>query len=220
MNHYINLLDKSEVEFHSTSSVSPRLKYVGIAGFVLLVGFFISQYQGYSRTAKKGEELEETWERIEEDVETAKALNNKKLRLIKAQKTLAGWAASQHDWPNVIEYFADASPVPAEDIQFTELSFDEQMRGMRAQVPSASASSFHPLKRQITITLKGVIQTDRPQRQLPNYRRNIVEGEMQPSPVKDVVLSNPVILEDADGRPTGLSEFSLRVILEDKELTP
>ncbi len=220
MNHYINLLDRSEIEFQATSNLSPRLKYAGIGGFVLLIAFFIMQYQGFSRTANKGEELESTWERIEEDVESAKALNVKKLRLVKAQQTLEGWAVSQHDWPELIEYFADVSPVPVEDIQFTEFSFDEQMRGMRAQVPSASASKFHPLKRQVTITLKGVIQTDRPQRRLPEYRRNLVEGEMQPSPVKDVVLSNPVILEDANGIPTGLSEFSLRVTLEDKELMP
>lgn len=220
MNHYINLLEPSEIQYQNSASIPPVFKLVAVGGLVLVLGILGMRYSKLRATAAEGERLESTWNRIEKEVEAAKALNAKKIRLDRALTTLRGWPVSRHDWPENLDFLVDQAPISVQDLQFTSVFFDEQMLGMRNQVPGTSDSKNFPLKRQVTLTLRGKIRSDRPQRILPEYRRNLAEGGPQPSAIADVGLDNPVILMDAEGNPTGIAEFTFRIELEDREVKP
>jgi len=135
MNHYINLLESSEIKYHAPAAVPPVFKIGALAALLLILAVMGMRFNSLRATAAEGERIDSTWKNIEEDVEAAKALNKKSLRLGRALDTLEGWPTSQHDWPEILDYLVEQSPVNAEDIQFTRIFFDEKMDGLRDLAP-------------------------------------------------------------------------------------
>lgn len=220
MNHYINLLETSEIKYVHTVQAKPAYKLAGGAALLLALLWFGLRFRDLKVTAAEGARIESTWKRIEKDVEAAKRLNEQKVRLGKARVTLEGWSASQHDWPAVMDYIFNQTPGQLSDVQFTRLAFDENMKGMRDQVPGANPANFHPLKRQIAIQLRGVIQSDRPERMLTQFQRNIQNAEGQPSPVAEVSLDNYLPMRDENGDLINRTQFIFTIDLKDREVKP
>ncbi|MGA0332664.1 MAG: hypothetical protein ACO3NW_01760 [Kiritimatiellia bacterium] len=220
MNHYINLLENSEITYHSPASVPPALKLVGLGAVILVLGMMGMRFQSLRAKAAEGDRIKSTWDRIEKDVEAAKALNTKSIRLQRGLDTLQGWSHSGHPWPEILDFLVEQSPVEPENIQFTRFFFDEKMDGLRDQTPGGGDGKYFPVKRQVTITLRGILRSERPQRILPEYRRNLAEAKNPPSPIEDVGLDNPVIMLDAEGQPSGLTGFTYSIRLKDREVKP
>lgn len=220
MNHYINLLEASEIRYVHKVEAKPVYKLAAGALVLVLVAWFVFSYLKLKATAAEGARIESTWKRIEKDVEAATQLNEKKGRLDKALVTLEGWSASQHDWPAVMDYIFNQTPGLLSDVQFTRFSFDENMLGLREQNPGAKPANFHPLKRQVSIRLNGMIQADRPERMLTQFQRNIQSGEAPPAEVEEVSLDNYLPLRDENGNPINRTQFTFTIYLKDKEVKP
>jgi hypothetical protein len=219
MNHYINLLEPSEVTYLSSATTNPLYKLAAVGVGVVILGMFGLSYQSLRSTIQEGERIESTWSAIEEDVAKASELNLEMMRLDKGRQTLEGWSPSRHDWTEVMDYIINQAPGSLDDIQFTRFSFDEQMTGLRQQRPGPTAN-FHPLKRTITITIRGIIQTKGPVRMLTQFQRNLLTGETQPSPIDSVILDKYVPLPSRDDSPRDLTEFTFFVKLQDREVVP
>lgn len=220
MNHYINLLEPSEIHYLSSASTNPLYKWGAGAAVVLLLLFFGNNYLSLRKIIKEGERVESTWKNIEEDVEGATVLNEKMNRLDEGLQTLKGWSNSRHQWPEIIDYIVDQAPVPLEDLQFTRFSFDEKMVGLRNQRPGANQQKVFPLKRNITITLRGILRSSAPGRILPQYTNNIQMGENQPSVISLANLETYSALRDSEGERLELTEFTFFIKLKDREVTP
>jgi hypothetical protein len=219
MNHYINLLETSEIQYVNKVEAKPVYKLAAGGLVLLLVAWFGLSYQKLKAIAREGDRIESTWKRIEKDVEAAKQLHEKKMRLGNARETLEGWPSSQHDWPAIFDYIVNQTPGLLSDVQFTRFSFDENMIGMRDQVPGPNAV-IHPLKRQISIKLRGIIQADRPERMLTQFQRNIQSGEGQPSTVEEVSLDNYLPLRNENGDPINRTQFTFTIDLKAREVKP
>ncbi len=109
--------------------------------------------------------------------------NQQKVRLEKGVQTLEGWSGSRHEWADILQYVVDQTPESLETIQFTRVHFDEQMRRLRNQNPGDKPVNFHPVSREVTLSLRGVIRSDRPERYLGQYQRNLLTGNMEKSSV-------------------------------------
>jgi len=220
MNHYINLLEPSEVTYLSSATTNPLYKIAAVAVGVILLGIFGLRYQSLRSTIQEGERIGKTWTAIEKDVEKASELNFEMVRLDKGRQTLEGWSPSRHDWTEVMEYIINQAPGSLDDIQFTRFFFDEKMEGLRNQRPGQDDVNFHPLKRTITITLRGIIQTKRPERMLTQFQRNLLTGETQPSTIDSVILDNYAPISNKDDSLSDLTEFTFFIKLQDREVVP
>jgi Tfp pilus assembly protein PilN len=214
MNHYINLLESSEIHYLSAAETNPLYKLAVAGTVVLILAGFGSYFMSLKSTIREGEALKSRWTEIEKDVEVATELNQQKLRLEKAVQTLEGWSSSRHEWTGILQYLVDQTPETLETIQFTRVFFDEQMRGLRNQVPGSNPVDFHPISRVVELSLRGIIRSDRPERYFANYQRNLLSGNMEPSSVLSVNLDTFVPL------PPDETGFSFTLHLAPRELLP
>lgn len=213
MNHYINLLEPTEIHYLSAAETNPLYKLGGALVLVLILAGFGFYYLSLSSAAKAGEDLKTRWAAMEKEVEAATELNQQKVRLEKGVQTLEGWSASRHEWADILQYVVDQTPESLETIQLTRVHFDEQMRGLRNQNPGDKPVNFHPVSREVTLSLRGVIRSDRPERYLGQYQRNLLTGNMEKSSVSSVNLNNYEFLPKDTG-------FSFSVSLAPRELLP
>lgn len=220
MNHYINLLEPSEIHYLSSASTNPLYKIGPAVAAVLLLLFFGNNYLNLKKTIQEGQEIEATWNNIKEDVNKATQLNDKKDRFEEGLKTLKGWSSSRHQWPEVMDYIVEQSPVPPEDLQLTRLSFDEKMIGLRDQRPGPKKTKTFPLKRSVTITMRGILRSPAAGRVLPQYINKIQSGEDQPSKIAVANLGAYSTIRNEEEEGLEVAEFTFSIKLEDRELIP
>ncbi|MDA3872940.1 MAG: hypothetical protein PF795_03150 [Kiritimatiellae bacterium] len=213
MNHYINLLEPTEIHYLSAAETNPLYKLGAALGFVIILAGFGFYYVSLTSEAKAGEDLKTRWEAMEKDVQAATQLNQQKERLGKGVETLEGWSGSRHRWADILQYVVDQPPESLETIQFTRVAFDERMQGIRDQIPGSKSVDFHPVSRQVQLSLRGLIRSDRPERYLAQYQRNLLKGNLEGSSVTAVNLDEYVFLTEDTG-------FSFTVQLAPRELAP
>jgi Tfp pilus assembly protein PilN len=219
MSHSINLLQPGEIRYLSAAASNPLYKYAGIGLGVVILASAAFYFLSLRETAAKGERLQSRWEEIEEDVARVEDLNASRLRLEKAVQTLQGWESSRVPWDEVMEYLVDSAPGSLEDIQFTRLQWNETMEGLQKQSPSDKKADFHPLKRVIDINLRGILRSNRPERLLTQFRRNLLEGRA-PVEIEEVALDRYTQLRDEEGNVTDRTTFSFTIRLVPRELMP
>lgn len=214
MNHYINLLEPTEIHYLSAAETNPLYKLGAALVVVVILAGFGFYYFSLSSAAKAGEELKSRWEAMEKEVKAATELNQKKLRLEKGVQTLEGWSGSRHEWADILQGVVDETPESLETIQFTRVQFDERMIGIRNQIPGSKAVDFHPVRRQVDLSLRGIIRTGRPERYLAQYQRNLLNKNIKESIISSVNLDEYVFLS---GEDTG---FAFTIKLAPRELVP
>lgn len=219
MNHSINLLEPGEIRYLSAAESNPLYKWAGAGVGVALIAAFGLYYVSLKETVRKGELLSVRWAEIENDVKAAEALNEQRFRLEKGLQTLQGWTESRVQWDEMLSYLVDQVPGSLEDVQFTRLQWDETMEGLRQQFPGTEPADFHPLKRVIDINLRGIIRSTRPERQLTQFQRNLLNGD-SPVRIEEVALDRYTQLRTEEGDITDRTTFSFTLRLAPRELLP
>ncbi|WFB36915.1 hypothetical protein P3T73_03955 [Kiritimatiellota bacterium B12222] len=218
MNHYINLLEPTEVHYHNAAANNPLYKIGGIVVAVLVVAFFGLKYKGLQDTIKEGNRIESTWKKIEADVEAAKVRSSQNQRFEEARKTLEGWSASNIQWPKVMDFLVYEVPVSLQDIQFTHLYFDEEMVGLRNQ--KEGDKKVYPLKRKVNLVLRGIIQSARAEKMLIEYQKNLTSSEKAPVEISVVKFDNYQALRDENGERIDQASFDFLIELKEREVLP
>lgn len=218
-NHSINLLEPDEIHYLSAAESNPLYKLGAVATVVVILGLVALRYFSFQETIREGENLSSRWAEIEAKVTDAESLTAKVSRIEKAQQTLQGWQTSRVSWDEVLSYLADEVPGAREDLQFTRLEVSEKMEGLRNQYPGTKATDFHPLKRVITLHLRGILRSSRPERLLTRFQRNLINGH-PPVEFEEVALDRYTQLRQEDGSITDRTTFAFTIRLAPREVMP
>jgi Tfp pilus assembly protein PilN len=219
MSHIINLLDPNEVHYLSAAESNPLYK-IGAAGAVaVLLGLVTLYYFSLQETITTAEQLKARWAEIEQQVIDAEDMNNRKIRVEQGLQTLQGWEASRVNWDRMMTYLTDQVPGSLENIQFTRLQVSETMEGLRNTVPGSEAADIYPLERLITLRLRGIIRSTRPERLLTQFQRNLTNGPA-PADFEEVALERYTQLRNEAGEITDLTTFAFTLRFTPRELVP
>jgi hypothetical protein len=219
MSHSINLLEPNEIHYLSAAESNPLYKLGAVAVVVIILGLVALHYVSLQETIQEGENLSTRWAEIEDKVTEAEALTEKVSRIEEGLQTLQGWSASKVNWDEVMSYLAEEVPGAKEDMQFTRLEVSEKMVGLRNQFPGSKAADVHPLKREITIQLRGILRSSRPERLLTRFQRNLINGR-PPVEFEEVALDRYTQLRQEDGSITDRTTFAFTIRLIPREVTP
>ncbi|GEM_PF-1078277 len=226
MNHYINMLDPAECVIVGGAEASPLIKVGAIGLITLILGYGILTFQTAQSVISEGEDLEKWLKNNAEKVEEAGARFATHQRVERAGQTLSTWKKTRHDYAALLQYIGSRVPDPIDQTQFTNMSFNENIVGLRTrrEEPASGQTEHYPLERTVTVRLNGLIQNDRPSLVLDQYKLILQSGDSRP-PIDNITLRLQSLrgskFRNQDGSfPKGITPFEAEFILEDRELKP
>lgn len=223
INHYINLLEPAERVVRPAESkgfpLGAALGLVVVSTVATLVWGGV-RYARLVSILREGRDLERQWVDIQDEVERLAALRDGRDRLEKGVETLKGWPVSRYDWPALLSHIGDSVSDDVEPVQLTRLWFDEVIEGLRHQIPGKRPSDFHPLKRNVVLSLHGLVKSDQPAEALVRINRKLTETPPAAPPIRSVTLEHQYGLTDRERNPTDLTRFTFRIELDLREVRP
>jgi hypothetical protein len=222
MNHYINMLEPSECVYISSAEANPVYKLAAVAVAVALIGFGVLNYQGLQSTIEEGASLESWLKTNSEQVEEAAERFADHQRLKRAQTTLTGWRDTRYAYSPLLAHIGSRVPDPVDQTQFTSLSFNEEIIGLRIlrEQPASGQTRTYPLERQVRLRLTGLVRDTRPSLKLDQYKALLELGEDRP-PIEDITMRlQPVRVRPGEdsGIPEGATPFSAQFSLENRTM--
>jgi len=216
MNHYINLLEDSERRYFSAAESSPLLKVGAVSAVVLILaalGLWMAQS---GKTIQQGRQLSQRWREIEKPVAEAQSRADLLRRLDREHATLRGWDSSRFEWFTILEFIQDRLPAPESQFSFRNLSFDEEIAGLKRHRPD-NETLVDPLVRQIRIDLRGYIAGTRPELALAEFERQLLDST-SPFDWARLVNNDPQPGISSPERP--VSQFLFFLNLRSREMKP
>ena len=123
------------------------------------------------------------------------------------------------DWVGLMNFFVEQVPGSIEDMQFARLEIDEIMEGLRTVKKGQSGEGgFAPLTRLIEVKLRGEIRSTRPERQLTQFQRNLLNGP-SPYPIEEVRLDRYTTRRQG-GEVTDRTTFSFTIRVAPLDMLP
>ncbi|MDF3130938.1 hypothetical protein P0Y35_17130 [Kiritimatiellaeota bacterium B1221] len=220
MNLSQNFTESSGSLSLTTLKPNTLLKKTGYAGFVLLLVLLLLKYRHDLSLIQQGQEKQAAWEAMEQEAESLRELSKTQLRFSRGYDTLIGWKNSRYSWAGILLIIKDALPGEAQNIQLDRLRFDEEIVGLREKIPGERVTDFFPLRREVEISINGVIKTDRTQSRLLEFQRTLKQPQMGNVSVATVTLVHSGQLLNKDRQPTDLTRFSFLLNLAPHELKP
>ncbi|WFB37002.1 hypothetical protein P3T73_04415 [Kiritimatiellota bacterium B12222] len=220
MNHTINFLDVEEVRPYVSKKTKSFLKRAVIATYVMMLMAFIVKYGYDVSIIREGKLKQSEWAGMEKEVDELLNLREQSARISKGYNTLLGWNISRVDWAEFLMYLASQLPGEPQNVQLNRLYFDEEIAGLRHQLPGAKPQDFYPLKREISLSMSGVLKADRPELTLVKFQRDMVAVKSGDLSIASMPLQYYNVLLNKDRKPTDLTEFFFTINLPPRVMAP